>query len=176
MCKNIVLIGLMGSGKTTIGKLISQTMKREFVDTDLLIEQESKKTINEIFELYGEELFRRLEVKTIENISKSKCNIISTGGGSVENQVNIDNLKENSVLFYLEASPSELYERIQFDSSRPLLKNQNPLGTIKKLLDKREPFYKQADETIKTNGKQANEIVEEILEKYKNYETNECKC
>jgi shikimate kinase len=170
MSKNISLVGLMGSGKTTIGKLLAVKTGKELLDTDLIIEKEAHKKIAEIFELYGEALFRQLEIKTVETTCKLQNKIIATGGGCVENQENMQNLKTNSVMFYLRAKADELYDRIKHDDSRPLLKNANPLGTLKQLLKKREHFYDQADEVIDTTNKQANEIVDEILEKCKKYE------
>jgi shikimate kinase len=167
MPKNIALIGLMGSGKTTVAKLLSEITDREFLDTDILIENEAKKKINEIFELYGEIFFRKLEMSVIKKVGELQNKIISTGGGCVENRENLENLKKNSVIFYLKANPEELYDRIKDDSTRPLLKNSNPVETLKQLLKKREPFYNQADEIIDTEGKQPDKIVNEIIEKYK---------
>ncbi|MDD3150869.1 MAG: shikimate kinase [Candidatus Gastranaerophilales bacterium] len=166
--KNIVLIGLMGSGKTTIGKLLAQKLGLNFIDTDSIIEKEANKTINEIFENYGEELFRKLESNTIKEISKREEKVISTGGGIVENPENMQNLRKNGIIVYLEAGPKELYERIKGDNNRPLLKN-NPKDTLKNLFEKRSPLYKQADIIVNTEHKESYEIINEIIEKYKNY-------
>lgn len=176
MSKNIVLVGLMGSGKTTIGKLLSKTLERELIDIDSKIEKESGKTINEIFELYGELLFRKLESKAIDSIGQEEDKVISTGGGAVQDNCNLDNLKKNGLLFYLKASPKELFARIKHDTHRPLLKNAKPQETLKKLLKQREGNYNLADYTITTDNKQANDIVNEIIEKYKNHEFTDCKC
>lgn len=91
---NIVLIGLMGSGKTTVGKVLAQKLKVSFVDTDSIIEREAQKTINEIFEQYGEQLFRQLERKTVQKVASTLGKVISTGGGIVEKFENIEDLKE----------------------------------------------------------------------------------
>ena len=170
MARNIVLIGLMGSGKTTVGNLIAQKLGKSFIDTDVLIEKEAQMTINEIFQLYGETHFRELESKIIKKLSLDSDQIISTGGGSVENQDNLKNLKETGILFYLKASAKELFERIKNENNRPLLKNNDPLNTLEKLLEKREKFYTQANFIISTENKQIDEIVNEIVEKYKKYE------
>ena len=166
MDRNIVLIGLMGSGKTTLGKLLSLKLEMDFIDTDVLIEKEAKKTINEIFEMYGETLFRKLETKTIKTVSKYSDKVISTGGGAVENPKNMENLKKNSVLFYLYAPANELYDRVKNDKHRPLLKTHNPVATLKHLLKKREQFYNQADFVINTVDRPSNEIIDEIIENY----------
>lgn len=170
MTKNIVLVGLMGSGKTTAGKLIAEKSGKIFVDTDELIEQETKKSINEIFEAYGEAYFRDLEIEIIKRVSLSFNQVISTGGGAVENLTNINNLKKNGVIFYLYAPANKLFDRIKNEINRPLLRNNNPLDTLEKLLDKREKFYSLADVKIITIDRQIEEIISEIEEKYKNYE------
>lgn len=170
MTKNIVLTGLMGSGKTTIGKLIAQKLDKNFIDTDKLIEEEAQITINEIFSLHGESYFRQLESKIIQKVSLNPDQIISTGGGSVENPDNMMNLNRNGIVFYLKTSAEELFKRIQNETNRPLLKNDDPLGTLKQLLKKREKFYNLAHIIINTDGRQLNEIVNEIQEKYSNYE------
>lgn len=169
MSKNIVLVGLMGAGKTTIGKLLSNITKKEFTDSDEIIEKEAGKTINEIFAEHGEKHFRDLEKNTIKKLSEKSNLIISTGGGSIENIENIENLKTNSVLFYLKTTPEILFSRIKTDTTRPLLKNPNPLLTLKNLLERREPFYKMADIEIETTNKTSDEIVKEIIEKYEQF-------
>ena len=170
MVKNIVLVGLMGCGKTTVGKLLASKLNMSFIDTDSQIEQHAGRSINQIFEKYGETHFRNLEHQIAIELSNKSGYVISTGGGFVENTDNINLLKDNSVLFYLLATPQELYDRIKDDTSRPLLKNSSPLETLKVLLDKRESKYRLADEMIITSNKPIDEIVKEITEKYSKYE------
>lgn len=170
MTRNIVLIGLMGSGKSTVGKLIAEQLGKVFIDTDDLIEKDTQKSINEIFATDGEAYFRKLEAKIIEKVSLNPDQIISTGGGAVENPENIKNLKRNGLVFYLKASSQELYERVKNEKNRPLLQNNNPLETLERLLDKREKFYSLADFIINTDRKNPEEIAREIGEKYINYE------
>lgn len=170
MSKNIVLVGLMGCGKTTIGSLLSKLLNRKFVDSDSLITNLAGLSVSQIFEKYGEAYFRELERKVIEDISCQNDLIISTGGGVVENPENIASLKENGVLFYLYASAQDLYDRIKNDDSRPLLKNSDPLATLEKLLARREKFYSLSEEKIQTGQRQVKEIAEEIIEKYARYE------
>lgn len=169
MPKNIVLTGMMGAGKTTVGKLLKMSLRKEFVDIDAEIEKEADKTIVEIFELYGEELFRKLEHKIILKFSQESDIIISIGGGALENEENYINLSSNGVLFYLKASADELYERVKHDKTRPLLKTLKPKETLEKLLKKREERYLLADEVIETSNKSAAEIVEEIKVRYEKY-------
>ncbi|EKE02576.1 MAG: Shikimate kinase [uncultured bacterium] len=167
MAKNIVLTGLMGSGKSTVGSLIAQKLGKIFVDTDKLIEEDAQININEIFAQYGEAYFRELEAKIIKRVSPNSDQVISTGGGTLINPDNLKNLKDNGALFYLKASAKTLFERIKNENNRPLLKNNDPLSTLEKLLEKREEFYNQADFIINTENKQIDRIVSEIIEKYR---------
>lgn len=174
MSKNIVLVGFMGSGKTTISKLIAEITGRELLDTDALIENKVQKKIKEIFKLYGEDFFRELEMSVIKEISDFQDKIISTGGGCLEWGDNLENLKKNSILFYLRTDFDVLFDRINDDSDRPLVRKlkafKKTFRTLKKLFEKREPFYKQANEIIVTKEKEPDTIANEIIEKYQIYE------
>jgi len=163
MAKNIVFVGLMGSGKTTIGELTAKKLDRKFIDTDDLIEKLAHKSINKIFEQDGEDFFRDLESRIIKEISLNSDQIISTGGGAVENPDNIENLKRNSVIIYLQAPASELYSRIKDAENRPLLKNSDALSVLENLLIKRESIYNLADIKINTVNKQFEEIADKII-------------
>ena len=166
MTKNIVLIGLMGSGKTTIGKKIAEKLKMKFIDTDELIVQKAQKAINLIFAEDGELFFRDLESEVIEEISKQENIVISTGGGAVLREENLNNLKKNGVLFYLFATAEELFERIKDDTERPLINTENPVKTLKTIQDNREIFYGQADFKINTGEKPPDEAADKIIEKF----------
>jgi len=168
MSKNIVLTGLMGSGKTTVGRLLSNKLNKKFIDTDEWIENEEKLSINEIFSSFGESYFRNLETKAIKKICVAENQIISTGGGTVEKPENIEILKNNSIIFYLYAPASELYKRIKDEKNRPLLNNSNPEETLYNLLNKRKDFYALCDVKIVTTGKNVDQIVCEIIEKFGN--------
>jgi shikimate kinase len=170
MSKNIVLLGLMGSGKTTTGKLLAKKLNKKFIDTDERIETKENLSINEIFSSYGESYFRDLETKVITEICRTKDQIISTGGGIVEKPENIDILKKTGITFYLYASANELYERIKNEKNRPLLNNNDPAQTLEYLLNKREKFYELCDIKIITTGKNIEEITCEIIEKLEDYE------
>ena len=166
MTKNIVLIGLMGSGKTTIGKKVAEKLNMKFVDTDELITQKAKKSIKLIFAEDGELFFRDLESEVIEEASRQENIVISTGGGVVLREENIDNLKKNGILFHLFAPAEELFERIKDDSERPLINTENPVKTLKTIQDNREIFYGQADFKINTGEKPPDEAADEIIEKF----------
>ncbi len=165
--KNIVLIGMMGAGKSTIGHLLDEKLKDFFyLDMDKEIEKLAQKHIPEIFAQDGEEHFRMLEHQLIQKFSNYHNQVISTGGGIVENIENINLLKKNGVIFYLYAKVDTLYNRLKKTNDRPLLKHPNPKERIKELVKKREPYYKMADFEINTDNKDLVQIVQEILEKY----------
>lgn len=168
--KNIVMVGMMGAGKTTVGELLATKLNRELKDIDRVIEQEQKKSIIEIFTDNGEEAFRKLESETIEKFSNMSDLIISTGGGALEKANNLSNLQKNGIIIYLKADIEELFKRVKNETQRPLLKEQDPLEVIKKLIKKREKFYLMADITIITDNKSPEKITEEIIKAIKNYE------
>lgn len=165
--KNIVLIGMMGAGKSTVGHLLYLKLEDfSYLDLDKEIEKTAQKSIPEIFEQDGESYFRELEHSLVQKFSNYHNQVISTGGGIVENSDNLKLLQKNSVTFYLSASIDNLFERVKKTTNRPLLKHTNPKERIKELLQKRESFYKKADFEIRTDDKELIEIVEEIIEKY----------
>ena len=168
--KNIVMVGMMGAGKTTVGELLATKLNRELKDIDCVIEQEQKKSIIEIFTDDGEEAFRKLESETIEKFSNMSDLIISTGGGALEKANNLSNLQKNGIIIYLKADIEELFKRVKNETQRPLLKEQDPLEVIKKLIKKRKKFYLMADITIITDNKSPEKITEEIIKAIKNYE------
>ncbi|OGI00097.1 MAG: hypothetical protein A2Y25_04200 [Candidatus Melainabacteria bacterium GWF2_37_15] len=166
MNKNIVLIGLMGSGKSTIGKCLAEKTSMEFFDTDELIIQKAGKPISKIFEDAGEPFFRDLESEAIEEVSKKQNAVISTGGGAVLRDENMENLKKSGILFFLQASPETLYERVKDDKSRPLLRGDDPAGILRRILIARTPFYEQANFNINTENSTVEQVCEEILRLY----------
>lgn len=148
---NIVLTGLRGSGKSKLGKLIAEKLKREFIDTDSVIEIESKKTIAQIVKENGWDYFRKLERKAVEKISKLKNKIIATGGGVVLDQTNVRNLKNGGELVYLKVDIGVCIDRIKNSSKRPPLTNEASLKKeMEQLLKERSEIYeKTADHIFK---------------------------
>lgn len=168
--KNIALIGLMGAGKTSVGKLLAKKLNFVFIDIDSIIEQKELSTIAEIFETKGEHYFRRLEVTTIAEYSDKFTQIISTGGGAPQNPINIENLKKNGLIFYLYAPVNILYNRLLNEiDNRPMLNTDNPLKRLEELLNKREPYYLNATYRIDTIDKTLEQIALEIILLYRNY-------
>ena len=165
--KNIILTGFMGSGKTAVGWELSRLLNMKLIDVDTEIEKSEKITINEIFKQFGEPRFREIETEMIRKLSESKNAIISTGGGAVLKQENMDILRKNGVIICLTALPETILQRTSNNNDRPLLQVENPLEKIKELLNFRKPFYQKADVMIDTEGKSPLQIAEEIIEKVK---------
>ena len=163
---NIVLIGLMGCGKTTVGNAYSDRYGLSFIDLDELIEKKENKKISDIFAEFGEDYFRKLESQAIFEISSVKNTVISTGGGVLQNENNLLNLKKIGTLVYLRASVDTLFERLKGDNTRPLLKCDNPKEKLRELLEKREKNYLCADIIVNAENKIDN-VIEEINEKIK---------
>lgn len=163
--KNIVLTGFMGTGKTEVGRILSRKLGYSLVDADAEIEKEQGMTITAIFKQYGEPKFRDIESNVIKRLSEMKNAIISTGGGAVLRQENMDNLRKNGVIVCLTASPETILKRTSNNNDRPLLQVENPLQKIRELLEFRRPYYEKADIMIDTEGKSPLEVAEEIIGK-----------
>lgn len=152
MENNIVLVGLMGSGKSTVGKALAEVLDRKFIDIDEEIVKQENMSINDIFAQKSETYFRELETQVITKFCNCKNTVISLGGGAFEKGVNREILLKNAIVFYLYADANLLYERIKSDTSRPLLKCDDPKGKLKELLEKREPNYLKAHHKIDTSN------------------------
>lgn len=163
--KNIVLTGFMGTGKTEVGRILSLKLGYSLVDADTEIEKEQGITITEIFKQYGEIKFREIESDVIKRLSELENTVISTGGGAVLRQENMDNLRKNGIVICLTASPETILKRTSNNNDRPLLQVENPLQKIKELLEFRRPYYEKADIMIDTEGKSPLQVAEEIIEK-----------
>ena len=159
--RNIVLIGFMGTGKSTVGKRLAQTMAWDFVDTDLEIVDVTKLCISEIFRRHGETRFRSEERLVVTRVAQAENLVIATGGGTILNPENWQALAECGVLINLYAPLDVILERIGHKNDRPLLKNSP--DEIENLWQKRQSVYEQADFTIDTTFKTIDEVVSEIL-------------
>lgn len=160
--KNIVLIGFMATGKTTVGKVLAKKLNMNFVDTDEFIEQKFNKKISEIFNESGEQLFRQYETNVVKKISTLEYCVISCGGGIVLNKINIDLLKQNGIIVCLKSSANEIFRRVSNNKNRPLLQDTS-IEKIQKLLNYREQFYKNNDLEIDTDNLSIEQIVDTII-------------
>ncbi len=163
--KNIVLTGFMGTGKTEVGRELARVLGWRVIDVDDEIVKEQDMSINEIFSRFGEPAFRDIETHMVGKISQNRNVIISTGGGAVLRQENMDILRERGVIICLDATPETIFKRTSSNGERPLLQVEDPLRRIRELMESRKPFYQKADITIDTEGKTPMLIAEEILEK-----------
>lgn len=162
---NIYLVGFMGSGKSTVGKELAYKLNRELIDMDYTIEQKQGKTIKEIFESEGEEAFRQLETNLVIELQDQKGKIISTGGGVVMRQENVDAMKAGGKVIFLHAKEEQLFKFLKYDKKRPLLQGDDYKDKIRSLLAKRESFYMNAaDMIIQCTGKNIQEITREIMD------------
>lgn len=161
--KNIVLVGFMGTGKSSIGRLLATRLRRPFIDTDRKIEREACLTIPEIFAQYGESGFRSREAAVIARVARYTNVIIATGGGAVLLTENVSRLKTNGIIVALTASPEVILERTSRRNNRPLLNQVDRKNLIVKLLSEREPFYAVADFTIDTSHITPHQVADKIV-------------
>lgn len=152
---NIFLVGLMGAGKTTIGKLLAKHRGMSFIDSDHEIEARCGVSIPTIFEIEGEEGFRRREVCAIDELTRHRGIVLGTGGGAVLNPHNRDRLKARGIVVYLRCHPNELYLRTRHDRNRPLLQTEDPLAKLQALFERRHPLYMQTADIVLDTGRQS---------------------
>jgi len=162
MFKNIILTGFMGVGKTSVGTRLANDLGFTFVDTDMLIEEDQKITITEIFSSFGEPYFRDTETRIIKRTLENDNQVVSTGGGAVIRDENRKLFKEGGITICLSARPEVIFERIKHETHRPLLQVPDPLSRIRELLSGRENYYRQADIIIDTSDKTVDGVIEEI--------------
>lgn len=161
---NVILIGFMGSGKTTVGLKLSYRLRRPVIDTDKEIEREEKRSIADIFATDGEMYFRDKETAYLRKLVKSGgSQIISVGGGLPLREENRALLHEMGKVFYLKASARTIYERLKHDTTRPLLQGEDPQSKISTMLGERDAYYKDtADVIVDVDGKDFEQILSEI--------------
>ena len=158
---NIYLIGMMGSGKSTVGKPLSEKMHKPFIDLDSEIEKGTGKNISEIFDIDGEEQFRKMETKQLKQYSES---IVACGGGIVLKDENREFINENGIAILLLATMGELTQRLSNSGNRPLLADDNTEEALTKLwMERQIDYLETANFTIETDGKNPEELTEEIL-------------
>ncbi len=167
IAQNIYLIGLMGAGKTTIGRQLAKSLKIPFYDSDKAIEENTGVDIPTIFEFEGEQGFRDREQKMIQQLTQLQGIVLATGGGAVLRQENRELLKNNGFIVYLQCSIDRIMERTRRDTQRPLLKTDNPKERLQLLLEQRESLYLScADFMIDTGIHKSKAVVSDILDAY----------
>jgi shikimate kinase len=161
--RSIVLVGMMGAGKTSVGRRLAARLDIPFVDADCEIEAAAGMTIPEIFEIHGEAYFRSGEARVIARLLDGGPQVLSTGGGAYMNPDTRAAIRRKGVAFWLKADFDVLLRRVKRRSDRPLLKSDDPAETLKRLIAERYPVYAQADVTIVSRDVPHERIVEEIL-------------
>jgi len=152
---NIFLVGMMGAGKTTVGKLLAQQLGKTFVDSDEEIQHRTGVTIPHIFDVEGEAGFRQREANVIQDLVRLDNLVLATGGGAVLNGQNRDALRCNGIVVYLRSSVHDLWQRTRHDRNRPLLQTADPRATLKILYEQRDPLYAEVADLVIPTGKQS---------------------
>ncbi|AEG05406.1 MULTISPECIES: shikimate kinase [Sinorhizobium] len=161
--RNLVFIGLMGAGKSAIGRLTAQALGVPFVDSDHEIERVSRMTVSDLFATYGEEEFRALEARVLKRLLRSGPRVVSTGGGAYINERSRRHIKKGGLTIWLNAELDVLWERVNKRDTRPLLKTENPKQTLENLMRARYPIYAEADLTVLSRDVKKEAMVEEVL-------------
>lgn len=162
--RTLVFVGLMGAGKSVIGKMTASAMKIPFVDSDQEIERVSRMSISDLFDAYGEAEFRALEERVIRRLLQEGPMILSTGGGAFINERTRSIIKRRGLSVWLRADLDILWERVRKRSHRPLLHTADPRGTLSALLDARYPVYGEADLVVQSRDVSKEKIVGEVLD------------
>ena len=161
--ENIFLVGLMGAGKSTVGRILARRLGKRFVDTDHEIEKRNGVTIPVIFEIEGEEGFRRREQELLADLAQENDLVLSTGGGIVLKPENREVLRSHGFVVYLNARPELLAERTKHDRTRPLLNVEDPLTRLRELYAVRDPLYREVAHAIVETGRGAPQQVAQAI-------------
>jgi shikimate kinase len=149
----LVLVGLPGSGKTTVGRQLARRLHLPFVDSDHAIENRLGCSVREYFEREGEDRFRDLESEVLADLCHNHHGVLSTGGGSVLRPINRERLREHGHVFYLRSSPEEVFRRLRNDQNRPLLQVADPQARLRELLEVRDPLYRETAHYVIETGR-----------------------
>lgn len=162
--RSIVFVGLMGAGKTAIGRKVAQALGLPFLDSDHEIEAASRLTVPELFELYGEAEFRALEQRVIQRILETPRQVLSTGGGAFMNAQTREAVAASGISVWLMADLDVLMERVAKKQNRPLLQNDDPRAVMARLMEERYPIYAEANVTVHTRDERKEVIAAEVID------------
>jgi shikimate kinase len=165
VASNIFLVGLMGAGKTSVGKVLAKRLQKTFLDADHVLVERTGVKIPVIFEVEGEAGFRAREASVIAELTERHNIVLATGGGAVLNPTNRALLRERGTVIYLRAAPEELWRRTRHDKNRPLLQTGDPLATLQRLYEERDPLYRETAHVIVNTGNQSIARLTNGLEK-----------
>jgi shikimate kinase len=161
--RNLALVGFMGTGKSSVGRLVARQLRFAFVDSDSLIERRLHKKVADVFSERGEPWFRAYEHALVEEFEAYHRTVFSTGGGMAANAVNLASLKRHALVICLWASPETIYQRVRRRTHRPLLMAPDPMAKIRTLLTERDFFYRQADVLINTEWRQSFRVAQQVV-------------
>jgi shikimate kinase len=164
--QNLALVGFMGTGKSSVGRMAAEYLRFSFVDTDELIESETGKSVADIFAHHGEAIFRQFERDVVHALGTRRGVVIATGGGLVADPANMASLKRHALVVCLWASPETIWERVRSQTHRPLLQTANPQAKIRELLEQRGPAYRSADVLLHTGFRSTKEVVQQVLHQF----------
>lgn len=162
--KTIVLVGLMGAGKTSVGRLLAKRLDLEFIDADHEIEQAAQCSIEQIFESHGEAEFRDGERRVIARLLTGPTHVLATGGGAFMRKETRDAIRGRGISVWLRADLDLLLRRVSRRKNRPLLRNENPRQTLEKLIEERYPVYAEADIVVDSGDRPPGTIVDTVIE------------
>lgn len=165
--RSLVLVGIMGCGKSTVGRRLAHRLDIPFVDADTEIEQAANMTVPEIFAAHGEPYFRKGEERVIARLLKEGPQVLATGGGAFMSEATRNEIAENGISVWLKADLDTVMERVRKRANRPLLQTPDPEGTMKELMAKRYPVYGRADLTVNSRDVPHDLVVEDIVEALK---------
>ncbi len=163
---NLALIGFMGTGKSSVGRLTADLLHFTFLDTDHVIKARAGKAISDIFAQDGEPAFREWERRIVAELTRQERTVIATGGGLPADEANLASLKTHALVVCLWASPEAIWERVRGHSHRPLLNEPDPLAKIRQLLAARESFYRQADVLVNTGMRSVREVAQHVTHQF----------
>jgi shikimate kinase len=167
---NIFLVGMMGAGKTTIGKVLARKLGRTFLDTDHEIVRRTGVAIPVIFDIEGESGFRARERQVLEEVARMENMVVATGGGIVLQEANRETLKSHGTIIYLRANADDLWRRTRHDRNRPLLQTSNPQEVLRDLYDQRDPLYREvAHITVDTSSQSVQQLANVLLQKLSDF-------
>jgi len=161
---NVAITGMMGSGKSSVGRIVARTLRMRFVDTDEIIECVEKMSISDIFAKKGEPYFREVETRIVGEVSQGDNQVIACGGGVVLKQENVKQLRSRGVIVNLTASPDVLYGRTKQADTRPLLEVHDRLQELRRMLKEREQFYSDCDFRVKTDNLTQEQTASRIID------------
>lgn len=169
--RNLALVGFMGSGKSTVGRIVARDLGLSFMDTDEAIERRSGCRISEIFEKEGEEAFRRREREVVAELVDQVGLVIATGGGLVCRPGNMELLKSGALVVCLWAAPETIWERVRAQNHRPLLQVPDPRSEVTRLLALREPFYRESDVLVNSGLRSLREVAAQVAHHFRGART-----